>query len=146
MATQDESTLTDRQREVLALVRDRNFTTTEASKELGISYNAANEHVRNLRKKGFIPKSAGRSGGRSNGNGRGRSGGPVAGTTVTGSNGRFGRVAEKLQEAEREAKAVRAQIDAEMEELSKRQHDLAQEAEGVAVLSDDLHKRVEALA
>lgn len=142
MATQDESTLTDRQREVLALVRDRSFTTTEAGKELGISYNAANEHVRNLRKKGFLQKSAGRS----NGNGRGRSGGPVAGTTVTGSNGRFGRIAERLQEAEKEAKAVRAEIDAEMEELSKRQHDLAQEAEGVAALSDDIHKQAEALA
>lgn len=146
MATQDESKLTDRQREVLELVRDRGYTTTQASDQLGISYNAANEHVRNLRKKGFLNKSQGRSNGRSTSrNGSASTPAPAAGTKATGSNGRFGRVAVKLQEAEEEAKAVRQEITAEIEELSRRQSELAAEAEGVENLSQDIHQRVEAL-
>lgn len=144
MATKDESTLTDRQREVLSLIRE-DKAPKEIAKQMGVGDGAIYEHMRVLRDKGFLPKNRRR---RSSGNNNGRSSTPApqAATPVASSNGtgRVGKVvAETLRRAVQETdEAIEAQ-KAEMSALSQRQHDLAQEVETLAEVKTDIEGEIE---
>lgn len=140
MATADESKLSDRKREVLSLTRDGK-TPTEVAAAMSISVNGVYEHMRVLRKDGFLPKSRRR---RSGGNGR-RKETPTAVVSSNGARGGF-VVVETLRRAVSETDEAIESLRNEMAELSERQHRIAEETNMLSDLRQDLDGRVKALA
>lgn len=142
MATADEATLSERKREALAHAREGK-STKEIAEAMGVTYNAANEHIRSLRSKGFLPKSRRRRGRRSAGPK------PVTPTPVVSSNGggRVGHVVvETLRRAVNETDEAIEANQREMAMLSERQHEIAEETNTLADLRQDLDGRVKSLA
>lgn len=140
MATADEATLSERKREALAHAREGK-STKEIAEAMGVTYNAANEHIRTLRSKGFLPKSRRRRGGRSTAP-------KETPTTVASSNGgRVGHVvAETLRRAVGETDEAIESLHQETASLSQRMHEIAEETEMLTDLRKDLDGRVKTLA